>query len=234
MKTTYLNHCGFTVELQEMTLLFDYYKGTIPELPEEKPLYVFVSHSHKDHFNSEIFSLSHKYSNITFILSNDITIETLEELIPDLALLLKDKIHFVGPNERLALLQEDFTITIETLKSTDAGVAFLITTPKETIYHAGDLNLWSWSDEPEEENLEMEKAFKEEINKIRGRHINLAFMTLDPRQEERYSLGFDYFMRTVSVDKVYPIHCWGNYEIIDKLIKDPISENYRAKIVKYR
>lgn len=87
MKTTYLNHCGFTVELQEMTLLFDYYKGTIPELPVEKPLYVFVSHSHKDHFNSEIFALSHKYSNITFILSNDITFHTLEELIPDLALL---------------------------------------------------------------------------------------------------------------------------------------------------
>ncbi|MGM9974716.1 MAG: MBL fold metallo-hydrolase [Clostridiaceae bacterium] len=234
METTYINHCGFTVLLQEMTLLFDYYNGNIPELPKEKPLYVFVSHSHKDHFNSEIFSLFHKYSNITYILSNDITMEGLEELIPDLLLLLKDKIHFIGPNESLALLQEDFSITIETLKSTDAGVAFLITTPKETIYHAGDLNLWSWSDEPEEENLEMEKAFKEEINKIRGRHINLAFMTLDPRQEERYSWGFDYFMRTVSVDKVYPIHCWGNYEIIDKLLKDPISEDYRDQIVKYK
>ena len=234
MKTTYINHCGFAVELHEMTLLFDYYKGTIPELPMEKPLYIFVTHSHKDHFNSEIFSLSHKYPNITFILSNDITFDNLLELIPDLALVLKDKIHFIGPNENTTLIQKDFTINIETLKSTDAGVAFLITTPSGTIYHAGDLNLWSWSDEPEEENLQMEVDFKEEINKIRGRHINLAFMTLDPRQEERYSLGFDYFMRNVSVDKVYPIHCWGNYEIIDKLLKDPISKDYRDQIVKYR
>ncbi|WP_426349696.1 MBL fold metallo-hydrolase [Alloiococcus sp. CFN-8] len=234
MKTTYLNHCGFSVELQEMTLIFDYYKGNIPELPIDKPLYIFVSHGHKDHFNSEIFSLSHKYSNITYVLSNDITFDTLEELVPDLALLLKDKIHFIGTNENLTLLQEDFAITIETLKSTDAGVAFLITTPDQTIYHAGDLNLWSWSDEPEDENLQMEIAFKEEINKIQGRHINLAFMTLDPRQEERYSLGFDYFMRTVTVDKVYPIHCWEDYEIIDKLLKDPISEDYRDQIVKYR
>ena len=233
MKTTYLNHCGFTVELQEMTFLFDYYKGDIPDLPRDKPLFVFVSHGHKDHFNSEIFSLYYKYSNITFVISNDITFNTLVELKPDLLPRLKEKIHFIGSNDKLNLLEEKFTITIETLKSTDAGVAFLITTPKETIYHAGDLNLWSWNDEPEEENLEMEIAFKEEINKIRGRHIDLAFMTLDPRQEDRYALGFDYFMRTLSVDKVYPIHCWGNYGIIDKLIEDPISEDYRAKIVKY-
>ena len=72
VKVTYLGHSGFLAELPEALLLFDYYIGSLPELPADKPLYVFVSHRHGDHFNPAIFRLTEKYGQVTFFLSHDI------------------------------------------------------------------------------------------------------------------------------------------------------------------
>jgi hypothetical protein len=41
-------------------------------IPPEKPLYVFASHFHQDHFSAGIFDLALKYQDVTFILSSDI------------------------------------------------------------------------------------------------------------------------------------------------------------------
>lgn len=43
MKITYIGHSGFAAELAHCTLLFDYYEGTLPVFPSEKPLYVFAA-----------------------------------------------------------------------------------------------------------------------------------------------------------------------------------------------
>ena len=72
MKITYLRHSGFLVEMEQVWLLFDYYRGEIPEISQEKKGYVFASHRHIDHFNKEIFKLTKKQNNIEFILSDDI------------------------------------------------------------------------------------------------------------------------------------------------------------------
>ena len=39
---------------------------------------------------------------------------------------------------------------IQTLPSTDEGIAFLISYQGHVIYHAGDLNWWHWEGRPEE------------------------------------------------------------------------------------
>ena len=36
-------------------------------------------------------------------------------------------------------------VAIETLKSTDEGVAYIVHSDGITIYHAGDLNWWHWT-----------------------------------------------------------------------------------------
>ena len=46
MKVTYIGHSGFLLETEEINFLFDYSEGEIPILEKEKPLVVFVSHSH--------------------------------------------------------------------------------------------------------------------------------------------------------------------------------------------
>ena len=50
MKVTYISHSGFLIETKNCLFLFDYYEGKIPPLSQEKPLFIFVSHWHSDHF----------------------------------------------------------------------------------------------------------------------------------------------------------------------------------------
>ena len=52
IKVTYLGHSGFLAELEDVCLLFDYYKGELPELDPDKKMAVFVSHSHYDQVGS--------------------------------------------------------------------------------------------------------------------------------------------------------------------------------------
>ena len=54
MEITYIGHSGFLVELEDRCLLFDYYQGEIPPVAFSRPLYVFVSHRHQDHYNRAV------------------------------------------------------------------------------------------------------------------------------------------------------------------------------------
>lgn len=72
MKVTYLSHSGYMVEIGGSVLIFDYYKGKLPEIREESKIYVFVSHVHPDHFNQKIFGWEKIYPNIRYILSDDV------------------------------------------------------------------------------------------------------------------------------------------------------------------
>ena len=56
MKVTYIHHSSFLVETDENYFLFDYFEGELPEFKEDKPLLVFASHRHGDHFSPVIFA----------------------------------------------------------------------------------------------------------------------------------------------------------------------------------
>ena len=56
MKVTFIIHSCYFVELTHCCLLFDYYQGDIPQT--DKPLYVFHSHHHDDHFSPQVFQLA--------------------------------------------------------------------------------------------------------------------------------------------------------------------------------
>ena len=72
MKVTYLEHSGFAAEYKEYVLIFDWYRGSLPEFDQQKKIYVFASHSHYDHFNKKIFGWSEQYPDVRYILSADI------------------------------------------------------------------------------------------------------------------------------------------------------------------
>lgn len=209
MKITYLGHSGFLVEMERVWLLFDYYRGEIEAFPEGKNGYVFVSHRHIDHFNKEIFKFINKQNNIKYILSNDI----LEKRIPEE---VKKQTVQMGPNEEICL--DD--IQICTLRSTDEGVAFVVSVEEKILYHAGDLNDWYWKEESQEWNEEMTHHFREYIEPLRGRRMDAAFLPLDPRQEEFYTLGMDYFLSLAKAEKIYPMHFWRKPEIIDRWLEE--------------
>ena len=215
MRITYLGHSGFLAETKEHYLLFDYYTGKLPVFSPEKKLTVFVSHSHQDHYNKEIFALQNGL-HITYVLSGDIRRKRIEELVHRENELLSVKAH-----ETYRLYGDQ--MAIETLRSTDIGVAYLVTLSEEGrtyhFYHAGDLNLWKWAEESKAYNNNMEANFRREMELIRGRHFDAAFVPLDPRPEDFAFGGMDLFLETADADAVFPMHFWKQPEIIRAYLK---------------
>ena len=56
-------------------------------------------------------------------------------------------------------------------------------------------------------------------------------MVLDSRQEDKFHLGFDYFMKYTNTDKAYPMHFWNDDSVIERLKSMECSETYRDKIM---
>lgn len=216
MKVTYLEHSGFAVEYKEYVLIFDWYRGAIPKFAPEKKIYVFASHSHYDHFNKKMFEWKECYPDIRYILSADITGEEQP-----------DQITYVTANREYRF--DD--IKVQTLHSTDEGVAFVVYVEDKVIYHAGDLNWWHWEEESERYNEQMRKDYQREIDKLRSIPIDAAFVPLDPRQEEQYYWGMDYFMKHTCTKCVFPMHMWEHYEVYDQLMKNPEAEPYKDRVM---
>ena len=195
MKVTFIEHSGFMVEMEQNVLLFDYYQGEIPSFDGSKTLYVFASHSHADHYNPMIWNLKEQYKNVHYILSDDI-----KDNKGAVVMKAHEKKEVAG-------------IEIETLRSNDMGVAFLVKAEGKMIYHAGDLNWWHWNGEPEEDNEYYKKTFQDEMKYLEGKKIDLAFMLLDPRQEDKYCWGMNYFLEHTDSKVVFPMHCFKHYNI---------------------
>jgi len=77
MQIIFLHHSSFLVEVDDKVLIFDYFDGDkvngftftgkIPEYAPETKIYMFASHSHKDHYDMDILRLAEKYKNIRLL-----------------------------------------------------------------------------------------------------------------------------------------------------------------------
>ena len=70
MKITYIHHSSFLIELETMTLLFDYTEGVLPEIRRDKPLLVFASHRHGDHYSEKVLDLIREYKGCLLYTSD--------------------------------------------------------------------------------------------------------------------------------------------------------------------
>lgn len=245
MQITYIHHSCFSVESEDVVLLFDYFKGNIPQFDNRKHIFVFASHKHQDHFDLSIFELAKTYPRITFVLSNDIRMDEAymdKKQIPEMT---RKHIRMLGKNESVTLpvhkkgdaaidpftAAKDFSLQVETLASTDEGIAFIITLGNRVIYHAGDLNWWSWDGETQDEYMDMTNRFQKEMARIKDREFDIAFVPLDPRQEDRFWWGFDYFMKTTRTKLAFPMHFWKDYSVINKLKNMEKAKEYFNRVV---
>ena len=218
----YLYHSGFAVKTRQHFFIFDYYidtprgcgldKGVIdPEEIREQDVVVFSSHIHSDHFNPKIFSWKQDVPKIRYVLSDDI--RTTQDAL---------KVH-AGMTYDLG------DLSFRVLDSTDAGVAFLIYADGLCIYHAGDLNDWYWNGEPDADNAEMTRRYREQIDTLKGEKIDIAFVPVDPRLEENYLRGLDYLMKTAEVGLAVPMHFGDNLSVFEQLRRDPRADTYRVR-----
>jgi len=209
VKIYYIYHSGFVVETENHLLVFDYYKEAeenknnpvVSEkfLSSKKNIFVFSSHSHGDHFNNKIYDWKSYNKDIHYILSSDI----------------KD----IDLNANCFIMSEDEEILtkdiyIKAYGSTDMGISFLVKIEGVTIFHAGDLNWWHWKLDKDEENKLAEIAFKVQIEKLKVEiPIDIAFFPVDPRLEESYYLGGQYFAENLHPKLLVPMHFAENLSI---------------------
>lgn len=218
----YLDHSGFVVDTGSTALIFDYFhydksahSHAIPVTQmDDRTVFVLVSHGHHDHYSQEIFEWRKTYPNITYILSDDIN--TNEDAVR------------VSPNNRYQVRH----ITVDTLRSTDIGVAFIVKADGYCIYHAGDLSWWHWEGEAASYLAQMKNDYQREINKLKQVGlIDVAFVPVDPRLGDAYVYALDYLMQTVQVRSVVPMHLWNDFSVGEKLLADQRTILYRDKIV---
>ncbi len=242
MKITHIYHSAFLVTMDHSALLFDWYKGSLPEIPKDKKLYVFCSHSHEDHYSPQIWDLQKSCPNVTYILDEGIADAANH---PE-AQVVTVKAH--GSYTIPADGQGPAVLKITTLESTDMGVAFYIETEGKRIYHAGDLNVWFWNDEPMEDNIASEKKCRAEMqflaDSIRSEHpeeaaeerktapelLDIAFVPLDFRLEEHAPRCMASFMEILGAGHVFPMHYWGRRDQVREYLKDPRIEKYTDRI----
>ena len=217
----YLGHSGFLVETEHALLLFDYYRGDLSlaeKKAADKPLFVFVSHVHGDHFNPAVFSLQKRRGGaVRYLLSFDLEGSGAVPADAPVQYLDADRTYEISGLG-----------TVETLRSTDEGVAFYVRTPDAALYHAGDLHWWDWPGEDADWLAEQERVFKEETGRLAGKPMDAAFAVLDGRLEENFARGLTWFLSVCSPSYVLPMHFWGDRTIIDRFLKLPEAEQVLA------
>lgn len=241
MRGKFLGQSGFWIQLPEATLIFDCYIGKLPPTRKDKPLIVFISHLHSDHFNRYIFNLMNRFENISFVVGLD---AASERLFTELAGHLEKELP--GLDDRCFTMKGGETldfgnsgVKVEALNSTDMGTAFIVTVGERTIYHAGDLWIQPLMIEgpdgkkPSPEELKQIKAmpeyaqalaaakehFKQFVAPLRGRHIDFAMLPLDPRFGTNGEDSMEIYLSTADIDTFIPMHLWENYTYLDSYIK---------------
>ena len=159
----YLNHSGYAIETSKHILVFDYFQylaapdnlsllnGRIntDELKGKK-IVVFSSHEHQDHYDTTIWRWNLPDHNIQYVMG------------------FKPEVNypyaFIAPREEKII--ED--VRINAIKSTDAGVGFLVEADGIVVYHPGDhVN----------KSAGIAEDFKSEIDYLAGlgKEVDIAF-----------------------------------------------------------
>ena len=208
LEVTYYLHSGFSVASGRTLCVFDYWLGEHQELARIKRItpqylarfdhiYVFISHSHPDHFDQEVYTWRED-NPVTYIVSYEMPVGTRGKRM--------------SPGDQLTL---DEHVSVEAYDSTDLGVSFLVTLDGVRIFHAGDLSFWHWREESTVQEIEeAEQAFHEACEPLtKIPRMDVAFFPVDPRQGRLYDAGANYFIMAVKPRLLIPMHFWGRAEI---------------------
>lgn len=227
---TYIYHDGFLLKTPSCVLIFDYWMDPtvadnahprfLENLSSETPLYIFVSHFHKDHLNKSIFNWAADYPNVRYIISPDVRRHVkylFNEKNNNVESLVKSM--YRGQkvdSSRITVLKkleeyEDDNIIVTAFGSTDIGNSYgvIIKAQNLKVFHAGDLNCWSWDDESSpEEILAAENAFHSELLPIAEKfpEFDAVMFPVDSRIGSGYVKGTQGFLSRIRAKRFFPMH----------------------------
>jgi len=201
LELKYIGHSGFLCDTGKRFLLFDLFEdkhGLLDGgLPHEGDGAVFVSHSHRDHFNPGVFGLGVP-GRTTYVVDSGVdapgsSCETRK----------------VSPGQAL----DAGPVRIKVFGSTDEGSSFFVETDGWSVFHSGDLNDWYWKEEStREELLRDEDLYMKELGRIRANSIDVAFVPVDLRLGAYAARGARHFAKTVRPGCIVPMHMNGRLD----------------------
>jgi len=159
-------HAGWMIETANNVLIFDYWQdGRLPDSPsivngcvnpaelKGKKVTAFVSHNHPDHYSKRNFEWSKTLGDMKWVCGQR----------PDTAA----AVEIIDPRAT----KNVNGIEVVAARSTDAGVAFLVTVDGLTILHSGDLH---------NRDANVDGVFADEIKFLAGcgRKIDIAFVPI--------------------------------------------------------
>ena len=143
----YLGNCGYLIKTRNHSLIFDYWtRGQTPTEPSLSNGYinpseiasdnvtVFVTHEHRDHFDSTIFGWTGQIPKLQYVFG--FHPDSLQE--DQRQGYAGQPYEYVGPG----MTKTIDGMQVMAVRSNDAGVGFVIKVDGLTIYHAGDLAGW--------------------------------------------------------------------------------------------
>jgi hypothetical protein len=120
---------------------------------------------------------------------------------------------------------------IETLRSTDAGVAFYVACNGISLFHAGDLSDWRFEGAGDLINGKMTRDYRHQIKKLAKKPLNLAFVPMDPRLGAYQFDGFDFFVKNTDAEFIFPMHMWQDYSGIREYKKRLSNQGMAERII---
>lgn len=207
MTVTCIGHSGMAVEVGDVTLIFDYYIDPARVLDSilnrARRLYVFVSHSHRDHLCMDIFAWRDRCPQVQYVLANECR-RKLKRAID----LTAYPIAWLHHDEDW----HDRNIAVHAFDSTDVGVSFLVNVAGRRIFHAGDYTCWHFSEEQDTAAVRKAKGdFHAILDKIvaYSPQIDLVMMPVVPNIGGDWAYGARELLRAIEVDTFIPMHMWG-------------------------
>ncbi len=231
----HLGHCGWAIRTQNNLLVFDYFP------PDRKPghpslangfldaaeladlnVSILVTHGHPDHFSPAIFALSGAIDNLVYIYGFK-----PEDCQTDRRGSRSSS--YTGPTYEYAEPHTDRMIgdlRVQTLKSNDAGVGFLVTVDGVTIYHAGDHAGW---------REDAKSGFTSEIDYLstRSESVDLAFLNVTGcHAHGRCPLedGTRYTLEKLAPKAWFPTHSGGYEQIYFEFAEMTKARNFPSQI----
>lgn len=213
MRITYLEHCGFIVELNKHTLIFDP-NSKLSITNQEVPQYLFLSHQDA---LARAQILRPCLPRACMVLVDDAA-QGIKEMNPCVCLPMQGE-----------QLVDDIRVT--TLSGTK-GCAYLLELEGKVLYHGGGLHWWHWEEEQDEATqAQVRQDYLHAISALAGRTIDVAFLRMDPRQNDQFYYGAHALMERCDIHSIIPMGMQGVYSLVEECKDLEVMAPYRDRII---
>lgn len=211
IRITHIFHNCFVLDVGSSSYVFDIPAerfrtgkavGALHEAIADKDVTVLFTHSHLDHFAPDFMDVCEGARSLCAIISDDI-----EEMYPNLTF---DNSLIVEPDEKYCFEG----LEVETMLSNDLGVAYVFRTREGVkIYNGGDLACWDWETSSQTERNFARSFFKEAVNKVAAKKVQITFSNLDRRLHNL--AGGPQLVEAVQPQVFVPTHAFGRTQWLE-------------------